>query len=370
MTNSDDARIFLANPIHGNLQFFLERYYAEREREPRFSGAHPLFVQFQTLGRAVAGSTPFHTRRSQFDVSWSLGMGNWARVPWIACVDAREKTMTRNSLYVTYLFRQDMTGVYLTLTQGVAAFTEELPRREARMQMRTRAEALRNESFIVSLGQAGFSFENTLDLRTEAALGLDYEFGVIAHKLYSRDAIPLDNDLQADLAKALTAYETYLNLHNPSKPVAEPKESAPTPHPKSDMPRAFVSHSQADLAFCRPFVQGLLAHGIDVWYYERDLNDGVIRQIIEQELAARDHFIVVLSPAAIQSKWVSREWNAALDLEDEGKLATLLPVIAEPCAIPLMLRGYMRIQRPDGGALSPEEAAGRVIQILTHRQQN
>jgi MrcB-like, N-terminal domain len=185
MTYSDDTRIVLDNPIHGNIQSFLERYYAEREREPRFSGAHPLFVQFQALGRAVAGSTPFHIRRSQFDVSWSLGMGNWARVPWIACVDAREKTMTTSSLYVTYLFRQDMTGVYLTLTQGVAAFTEELPRREARMQMRARAEALRNKPFIATLRQSGFSLENTLDLRTEAALGRDYEFGVIAYKLYT-----------------------------------------------------------------------------------------------------------------------------------------------------------------------------------------
>ena len=365
MTNSDDNRIMLDNPIHGNLQFFLEHYYAEREREPRFSGAHPLFVQFQALGRAVAGSTPFHARRSQFDVSWSLGMGNWARVPWIACVDVREKTMTKNSVYITYLFRQDMTGVYLTLTQGVAAFTEELPRREARIQMRARAEALRNEPFIASLGQAGFSLENTLDLRTEAALGRDYEFGVIAHKLYSHDSIPLDNDLQADLDKALTTYKAYLDKYGAPEP-----EPAPTPRPKSDMPRVFVSHSHQDLAFCRPLVQGLLARGVDVWYDEHDLSDGMIRVNIERELPTRDHFIVVLSPAAVQSKWVSREWNAALDLEDEGKLTTLLPVIAEPCTIPLMLRGYMRIQRPDGGALSPEEAADRVAWVLTHHQQN
>ena len=368
MTYSDDNGILLANPIHGNLQFLLERYYAEREREPRFSGAHPLFLRFQALGKAVAGSTPFHMQRAKFDVSWSLGMGNWARVPWIACVDVREKIMTRDSLYVTYLFRQDMTGVYLTLTQGVAAFTEELPRREARMQMRARAEVLRNEPYIASLGQAGFSLENSLDLRTEAALGRDYEFGVIAHKLYSRDAIPLDDDLQADLGKALTAYETYLDTYRPSEP--EPKEPTPTPRPKSDMPRVFVSHSHQDLAFCRPFVQGLLARGLDVWYDEHDLSDGVIRVNIERELPTRDHFIVVLSPAAVQSRWVTREWNAALDLEDEGKLTTLLPVIAEPCAIPLMLRGYMRIQRPDGGALSPEEAADRVAWVLTHHQQN
>jgi TIR domain len=117
-------------------------------------------------------------------------------------------------------------------------------------------------------------------------------------------------------------------------------------------------------------VQGLLAHGIDVWYDEHDLSEGVIRDKIEQELASRNHFIVVLSPAAVQSRWVSRECNAALDLEDEGQLTTLLPVIAEPCTIPLMLRGYMRIQRPDGGALSPEEAANQVARVLTRRQQN
>ncbi len=367
MTNADDAGVLLANPIHGNLRFFLQHYDAEREREPRFSGAHPLFVQFQSLGRAVAGSGPFHTRRAQFDVSWSLGMGSWARVPWIACVDVREKTMTRKSVYVTYLFRQDMTGVYLTLTQGVAAFTEELPRGEARVQMRARAEVLRNEQFIASLGQAGFSLENTLDLRTEAALGRDYESGVIAHKLYSRDAVPLDDELQADLDNALTAYKTYLDRFPDEVKSPEP---APAPHSESRAPRVFVSHSHADLSFCRPFVQGLLAHGLDVWYDEHDLDKGVLRDVIGRELAARDHFIVVLSQAAVESRWVNREWNAALDLEDEGKLATILPVIAAPCTIPLLLRGYMRVQRSDGGALPAEEAASQVARVITRHERS
>lgn len=97
---------------------------------------------------------------------------------------------------------------------------------------------------------------------------------------------------------------------------------------------------------------------------------GNLQFFLERYDAEREHFIVILSPAAIQSRWVSREWNAALDLEDEGKLVTFLPVIAEPCAIPLMLRGYMRIQRPDGGALSPEEAASQVARVLAQHKGN
>jgi hypothetical protein len=40
-----------------------------------------------------------------------------------------------------------------------------------------------------------------------------------------------------------------------------------------------------------------------------------------------------LSPAALQSQWVRREWYAALDLEDAGQLHVIVPVLAEPCEI-------------------------------------
>jgi hypothetical protein len=41
-------------------------------------------------------------------VKWSVGQDDWARVPWIACLDDRETT-TQEGVYAVDL-RQDMSG--------------------------------------------------------------------------------------------------------------------------------------------------------------------------------------------------------------------------------------------------------------------
>jgi len=57
-------------------------------------------------------------------VKGSIGQGNWAAIPWLAILDRRITTSTTHGLYVVFLFRSDMRGVYLTLNQGVTRFRE------------------------------------------------------------------------------------------------------------------------------------------------------------------------------------------------------------------------------------------------------
>ena len=52
--------------------------------------------------------------RPMIRVAWSVGQGNWARVPWIAFLDERETKTTQRGIYVVLLFREDMSGVYVT----------------------------------------------------------------------------------------------------------------------------------------------------------------------------------------------------------------------------------------------------------------
>ncbi len=52
-------------------------------------------------------------------VKASTGLGNWAAVPWIAFLDSRETNSTQSGVYPVLLFREDMTGVYMTIAQGV-----------------------------------------------------------------------------------------------------------------------------------------------------------------------------------------------------------------------------------------------------------
>jgi TIR domain len=81
----------------------------------------------------------------------------------------------------------------------------------------------------------------------------------------------------------------------------------------------FVSHSHADNDFCRRLVQTLRNTGLSVWYDEQNLSAGYLTSTIERELRQADAFLVVLSPAAVESQWVQSEWYAAWDLAREGK---------------------------------------------------
>ena len=57
---------------------------------------------------------------------FSIGQGNWAKVPWLAFLDARETDSTQRGVYPAYLFRQDGSGFYLVLAQGVTEPKREL----------------------------------------------------------------------------------------------------------------------------------------------------------------------------------------------------------------------------------------------------
>jgi len=82
-------------------------------------------------------------------------------------------------------------------------------------------------------------------------------------------------------------------------------------------PRIFISHSSKDNTFGKRVVQDLReAIGNDdaVWYdTQGGLNGGDIwwGEII-QELEQRNIFILIISPDAMESEWIRREFNIAL----------------------------------------------------------
>lgn len=118
------------------------------------------------------------------------------------------------------------------------------------------------------------------------------------------------------------------------------------------VPRVFVSHSHQDAMFCREYVKGLSERGASVWYDEHNLGWGALRATIEREMPQCQHFVGILSPAAVGSEWVNAEIDAALELLTEGILKTLTFVIAEPCVVPLLLRRWKRIEG-SGGTAAP-----------------
>ena len=103
------------------------------------------------------------------------------------------------------------------------------------------------------------------------------------------------------------------------------------PRRKQKPAEVFLSHSHTDKALAVRIAKVLRAHGIDVWYSERNIR-GAQQWMDEIGTALKrcDWFIVLLTPDAVKSKWVKREVTAALiaDRYDER----IVPLLAKNCA--------------------------------------
>jgi hypothetical protein len=87
------------------------------------------------------------------------------------------------------------------------------------------------------------------------------------------------------------------------------------------MTKLFLSHSSTDDPFVRDLRAALADHGQEGWIDSRQLRGGdPLWAEIEQAIEAATAFAVVVSPAALQSKWVGKELRHALKLrEQRGK---------------------------------------------------
>jgi len=185
------------------LQRVLEGY-ARARRGESFGSDHPIWPVFRRIATIITESGALGTN-GRIKLKWSVGQGRWATVPWISMLDSRETEKITVGFYVTYLFREDMSAVALTLNQGSAdvmlshkAGADEILRRRADLV----AAALPK-----SLPAAGWIVGAPLDLRASTKLTHAYNAASAAHKLYSRGGVPSEADLLRDLRELLVAYQ-------------------------------------------------------------------------------------------------------------------------------------------------------------------
>ena len=153
----------------------------------------------------------FVSNRPTLKVKWSVGKGSWVRVPWIAFLDQRETNSTQYGVYPVYLFREDLSGIYIGLNHGIHILKEKHGTPESRRILRERtAQLLRDIPGIEALQDAGFSLHNKIALHTSPGLEKNYEASTIACKLYPRGEIPNDAELLDDLERVLSVYDEYL----------------------------------------------------------------------------------------------------------------------------------------------------------------
>jgi MoxR-like ATPase len=210
--------------IRGDLEKFMVMYPERRSRP--FATDQELWSVVSSLQQRLK-ALPSIVARSSLRVTWSVGQGNWARVPWIAFADTRITDTTRSGVYGALLFREDMTGVYLTFVQGVTEPKKTHGATSALQLLREKAAALRTRCG--ELENNGFRLDSEIDLRTEGTLGGDYEAATIAYKLYERGELPSDNEIIHDIGALLAAYDRYLDEQQGEDAIEPDVETRPIP---------------------------------------------------------------------------------------------------------------------------------------------
>jgi len=92
----------------------------------------------------------------------------------------------------------------------------------------------------------------------------------------------------------------------------------------------FISHAHQDRAFVTKFIKVFAEHRIKYWYSAKHiLGAQQWHDEIGKALQRGDWFVIILSPEAVKSKWVAREYLFALN--DKRYELRIVPVLYKKC---------------------------------------
>lgn len=173
-------------------------------RKQSFETVPELWATMTALVDRIA-AFPAMSERPHISAKWSLGKGVWAKVPWIALMNRNVTTSTQKGLYVVMLVAEDLSGIFLTLNQGMTKLVEAEGEARAVAILRERASAYRSQ--VPELSAAGFVLSDGIDLKTDNWRAKNYQPSTIAFAELAAGEFPTDEDMQAMLEPMLAAYD-------------------------------------------------------------------------------------------------------------------------------------------------------------------
>lgn len=145
-------------------------------------------------------------------VKYSVGKGNWAKVPWFAFLHKNETNTTERGVYGVYLFREDLSGFYLSIGMGVTDLAKQYGHSDAKDQMHHLSTKLMPA--FSSLQKHGFQ-EGVIDLQASTNLGKAYENACTLSKFYDINNLPSEQQMQEDLKMVAQTYLKYVDNKTP-----------------------------------------------------------------------------------------------------------------------------------------------------------
>lgn len=106
--------------------------------------------------------------------------------------------------------------------------------------------------------------------------------------------------------------------------------------------KVFLSHSHADKKFCRYLARKLDSAGIKVWVDNAEIRigDSLIEKL-RSAIDEVDYVIAVLSSNSVESEWVKRELDIAMNQEIESRRLKVMPVLRDDVDFPWFLKGKL-----------------------------
>jgi 5-methylcytosine-specific restriction protein A len=140
------------------------------------------------------------TDKIRYKVIGSPGKGNWTDCPWIAILDTLITKTPQSGYYPVFIFKADMTGVYLSLNQGVTEVKGDY-KRETKNVLRIRADDFRAKIDIKPQDLL------EINLESDTPNAKLYEAGNIVARYYEANKLPNSESLRTDILYFLKLYE-------------------------------------------------------------------------------------------------------------------------------------------------------------------
>lgn len=113
------------------------------------------------------------------------------------------------------------------------------------------------------------------------------------------------------------------------------------------MASVFISYSSRDRREALAIKQLLESHRIEVWLDFFDIQTAAdLREQLESRVRQAGIFCLLLSPSAVESRWVGEEIATALAARKDG--LRVLPIILRPCLIPAQLDNIVGFDASEG----------------------
>lgn len=121
--------------------------------------------------------------------------------------------------------------------------------------------------------------------------------------------------------------------------------------------KIFISHSSKDKRFVRKLKNDLEENYISTWVDEDELEAGdSLLDKLEEGIEDSTHFVIILSPNSVESKWVIHELKDAIKVSKK-----IIPIKYKECKIPKELQGLLYFDLSD----EIVERRGELIEFIT-----